>query len=101
MASFWNLLKSGFNYLFGLIFSVGPIKFLIFTAFYWLLTKLFDIAKAILGGVDYLAGLPGLIGGLPADFLFYLKLFRVDIGLPMIVAAMVVKFTIRRLPIIG
>lgn len=97
----WALFKSIMNYLYGLLVRVATVKFFIFTAVYWLLTKLYDIAKAALGDTSWFTNLPNLITGLPSDWLFYLKLFRLDVGLPMIIAAYVVKFTIRRLPIIG
>lgn len=32
---------------------------------------------------------------------YFLKLFRVDVGLPMVISALVLRFTVRRLPIIG
>lgn len=97
----WSLITSALRYLFNLVFRVSAIKFAVFTAVYWLITALWDLAKSLLGEMDWFTGLPTLIASLPSGFLFYLQLFRLDVGLPMIVAAMVIRFGIRRLPIIG
>lgn len=97
----WAALKSLGNWILQLFLKVASIKFVALTAIYWLMLKLYELAKSILGNMDWFSGLPAKIQALPADFLFYLQLFKLDIGLPMIFAAYVIAFIIRRLPIIG
>jgi hypothetical protein len=96
----WAILFSAANFLLGWIFRAVVVKFIVFTALYWIVTEITNaaIAKVSTSGMD---GLGGLVSGLPADLLFFLKVFRLDVGLPMIIAACVVRFGIRRLPIIG
>lgn len=97
----WTLLQNGLTYLYNLFVRVTAVKFVVFTAFYWLLTKLFEVAHELLDGLDWFTQLPSLVALLPNDIRFYLILFQFHIGVPMIIAAFVVRFTIRRLPVIG
>lgn len=39
--------------------------------------------------------------GLPAGIKYFLVLFQFDVGIPMLLSAMVTRFVIRRLPMIG
>lgn len=97
----WAALKSLGNWIAQLFLKAASIKFVILTAIYWLMMKLYEIAKSVLGNTDWFTGLPAKIQSLPSDFLFYLQLFKLDVGLPMIFAAYLIAFAIRRLPIIG
>lgn len=96
----WNLLKSAFNYIFTLFTKVGTIKAIVFTAIYWLLTALYAAAQALLSAYNF-SSISSAFGSLPNDFKFYLVLFKIDVGLPIIIAAYVARFAIRRLPFIG
>lgn len=40
-------------------------------------------------------------GGIPAGVLYFLDPFRLDLGIPMILAAYAIRFIIRRIPVIG
>ena len=52
---------------------------------------------------DYMqpSTLTNAIGSLPSGLLYWLTLLRFDFGAPLCIAATVISFLIRRLPIIG
>lgn len=94
------LLFSAINAALGWVFRVVVIKFVIFTALYYLVTEL---ASAALSKLDLspVNNLQSALNGIPPDLLYFLGVFRVDFGLPVILAASLAAFFIRRLPIIG
>jgi len=96
----WSLLSSAVNYLLRGLLSGGVVKFVVFTAIYLLLGVLGSMALALLGILDF-TGIGTLFGDLPDGLLFFLGVFRLDVGIPMILAAMAARFAIRRLPVIG
>lgn len=89
-----------FSSLIGWIFRLSTIKFVVFGAFSLLLAPLMSLLMSLVDSSG-LNGIASLVGALPPSLLFYLQLFRFDVGLPMIVAAMLTKFFIRRLPVVG
>jgi len=50
---------------------------------------------------DFMADIPGLWAQVPAGVWWGLNMFEVPAGLSMIAAALVLRFIIRRLPVIG
>jgi hypothetical protein len=85
----------------GWIFREIVVKFIIFSALYMLVAFL----------VPYVVGfiLPFISGGdLTSAFSvvspgvwFFLDFFRLDFGLPLLISAVIARFLIRRLPVIG
>lgn len=71
----------------------------------------FSILYAVvLGFVAYLQGsgllptaasMSGAFGGLSSGLWYFLDLFAISVGLPIIVGAWLTRFIIRRIPIIG
>ena len=96
----FGILKSVANYFLDFILKGSIIKFILFTGLYYVVTEL---GSLVMSKIDKsgLNSISGLFSGLPQDVLFFMGVFRVEIGLPMIIAAYVVRFCIRRLPIIG
>ncbi|PHK28011.1 hypothetical protein VF14_35400 [Nostoc linckia z18] len=94
------ILRSAINYLLDFLLKGSIIKFGVFTAIYYIVSELGSLA---MNKIDKsgLSSIGSLVSGLPSDVLFFLGVFRVEVGLPMIIAAFVVRFAIRRLPIIG
>jgi hypothetical protein len=95
-AFFSSLLNTALNW----IFRLGTIKFVVFGALSLLLAPLMELLMGLITGSG-LDQIPSLVQSLPAGILFYLQVFRLDVGIPMIVAAMLTKFFIRRLPVVG
>lgn len=76
------------------------VKFVVFTALSYIVSYIIEymLEKVDLGSMGSIAD---LLNGLPAGFLYYFGLFRFDVGIPLVIAAMFLRFGIRRLPIIG
>lgn len=100
MGAIWSFFSSVVASALNFIFRLSLIKFVVFGALSLLLAPLMAL---IMGLVDAtgLANIQGLFDALPSSILFYLVVFRVDVGFPMLMAAMLVKFFIRRLPVVG
>ena len=89
-----------FTSLISWVFRLSTIKFVVFGALALVLAPLMTLLLSLVG-TSGINEIPSLVSALPADLRFYLGLFRFDVGLPMIVAAVLVRFFIRRLPIVG
>lgn len=96
----FGIIKSAINYLLGFVLQGTIIKFILFTGLYLIVSEL---GSLVMSKIDKsgLNSISSLFSGLPSDVLFFMGVFRVEVGLPMIIAAFVVRFAIRRLPIIG
>lgn len=93
-------LYSAAAWVLGWVFRASVLKFVAFGALALLLAPLMEL---LLGLIDEtgLDGIPSLVNALPEGIRFYLVLFQFPIGLPMLVAAALTRFFIRRLPIVG
>lgn len=82
------------------VFRGVVIKFVILSVIYYVVTF---IANEVLGQLDIspLTNLETSINSAPGSMLYFLGVFKLDVGIPMILSAMLVAFIIRRLPIIG
>ena len=96
----WSFITSAFSWLLGWIFRLSTIKFIVFGALALVLAPLMTLLLGLIDATG-LDQIPSLVGQLPEGLLFYLGVFRLDVGLPMLVAAALVRFFIRRLPIVG
>jgi hypothetical protein len=94
------VLRSAINYLLEFVLKGSIVKFVLFSGLYYVVTELGSLVSSKIDKTG-LTGIGSMITGLPADVLFFMGVFRLDVGLPMIVAAYVVRFAIRRIPIIG
>jgi hypothetical protein len=96
----FGILVSAFNVIVGFVLRGVVVKFLILTAIYYVVTW---IAESVLTQLDIssLTGLQTIINSLPDGLLYFMGVFRFDVGLPLILGAMLTAFIIRRLPIIG
>lgn len=94
------ILRSAINYLLDFLLKGSISKFGVFTAIYYIVSELGSLVMSKIDKSN-LTNISSLVSGLPSDVLFFLGVFRVEVGLPMIIAAFVVRFAIRRLPIIG
>ena len=96
----YSILVSAFNAVLGWIFRGVVIKFVILGAIYYVIAW---IAEAVLSTFDIspLTGLQTVINAIPTGVLWFMGIFRLDVGIPLILGAMLTKFLIRRLPFIG
>ena len=94
------ILTSALNALLGFVFRSVLIKFGTFFALWFITSGFVEVLQksGILPSAD---ALTGAFGGLSSDMWYWLDLFAIPTGLPMIVSAFAARFIIRRLPIIG
>ena len=96
----WGVFRSTINYALKFVYSVTAMKAVIFTAMYWIFKTIWDYALQLVASVS-LDSLGQSVASIPAGALYFILVFRIDVGLPMILGAFIVRFTIRRLPVIG
>lgn len=91
---------SAINSALGWIFRGVVIKFVILSAIYYVVVF---IAEQVLGQLDIspVQGLENSFNSLGPSILYFMGVFRLDVGIPLILGAMLTAFIIRRLPIIG
>lgn len=96
----YGILVSAANYLLGWFVRGVVIKFIILSAIYYVVVW---IGESVLSQLDIspLTGLQTVVNSLPAGVLWGLGVLKFDVGLPLLLGAMLTKFVIRRLPIIG
>lgn len=96
----FGILVSAFNVALGWLVRGVVIKFVILSALYFVVTW---IAEGVLSKLDIspLTGLQSLLDSMPTGLLYLMGVFRFDVGLPLLLGAMLTAFLIRRLPIIG
>lgn len=83
------------------IFREVLIKFVIFSALFAVVSFLVPYVVQFLGTFISSTGLTNAFAGIPDGVWFFLDLFRLDYGIPLIISSMVSRFLIRRLPVIG
>lgn len=77
------------------------VKFLVFTALFVLLAFLVPKAIAFVSPWIGTGGLSSAFSGLGGGVWFFLDFFQLAYGVPLMIAAWVTRFVIRRLPLIG
>lgn len=100
MSSVFGILRSAINYLLDFVLKGSIIKFVLFSGLYYVVSEL---GSLVMSKIDKsgLSSISSLVTGLPQDVLYFMGVFRLEVGLPMIIAAFVIRFGIRRIPIIG
>lgn len=96
----WGLLVSWGNWLLLQLFRVNVLKFALLTLFTLGVAALADIVFSQLADIDLLA-FDNLLRGLPDGILYFMEVFQIHVGIPLLLGAYVARFTIRRLPFIG
>lgn len=81
--------------------SDAVMAFLVLSALYALLVALVPILMSYLTGYLNLGSLNSLLGQIPDGVYWGFYFFRLDVGLPAMIAASVTRFLIRRLPVVG
>ena len=96
----YAILVAAFNYIGGFFLRGVVLKFVILSMIYYVVAW---IAEGVLGQLDVspLSGLQSVLDALPQGVLYLMGVFRLDLGIPLMLGAMLTAFIIRRLPIIG
>lgn len=94
----FGILASAFNVVLGFVFRSLIVKFVLFFGLFFITTEFISVIGGLLPTG---ASLSGALGGIPAGVWYFLDLFNVSLGIPLLLSAWVTRFTIRRIPIIG
>ena len=100
MGVVWSFFSSVVSSALNFIFRLSIVKFVVFGALSLVLTPLMAIIMGLVEATG-IGDLQALFDLLPEGVLYFLVVFRFDIGLPMIIGAMLTRFFIRRLPVVG
>ncbi|WP_354684019.1 DUF2523 family protein [Cupriavidus necator] len=96
----WAFILAGVNTLLGFVFRSLVVKFVVFFALWFITTEFVGVLQQV-GILPTAASLNASLSGLSATTWYFLDLFAVSQGLPIIISGMVSRFIIRRLPVIG
>ncbi|PAV11609.1 DUF2523 domain-containing protein [Arsenophonus sp. ENCA] len=92
---FITLFSGAFEFVFK---GIVP-KFFLFFALFYITTEFIPVV--IDGFLPQSTNLAELFGALPDAIWYFLNLLQFPFGVPLVISAMVTRFIIRRLPIIG
>ncbi len=94
----FGILLSALNAALAFLVRSILVKFVVYFALFFVTTEFIAVISSMLPTGDTLSRAFGTIGG---DVWYFLNLFNLRAGLPLILSAWVTRFVIRRLPIIG
>lgn len=94
----FGILLSALNSALGWAFRAIVIKFVVFTALYWIVYELVSVMASWLPSG---ASLTSAFAGIGAGTWYFLDLFAVSVGVPLLISAHLTRFIIRRIPVIG
>lgn len=94
----FGILLSAGNALLGWFVRGVLVKFVVMIALYWIVAELVGVMASWLPNG---AGLTSAFGGISAATWYFLDLFAFSNGVPLLIAALVTRFLIRRIPVIG
>lgn len=94
----FGIVLSALNVLLGFVFRSVLVKFVLYFGLYFVVTEFIAIVATHLPDATALSS---SLGGIPSAVWYFLDLFNVSAGLPIVVSAYVTRFAIRRLPVIG
>lgn len=83
------------------IYREVVVKFVIFTAIFSVIAFLVPYVESLLSNFVSSSILNSAFSSIPPGIWWFLDLFQINFGLPLVIAAFVARFLIRRLPVIG
>ena len=94
----FGILLSALNVVLGFVFRSLVVKFVLFFGLFFVTTEFVQILSGLLpDGSAFSSSLSGI----PASVWYFLDLFNVSAGIPLLLSAWVTRFVIRRIPVIG
>jgi hypothetical protein len=94
----FGILLSAFNSILGFILRSVIVKFFIFFALFFVTSEFIPLITGLLPSS---ASLNGSLSAIPSGVWFFLDLFNISAGIPLLLSAYATRFIIRRIPIIG
>lgn len=94
----FGILISAFNTVLAFLLRSVLVKFVLYFALYFVTTEFVAILLSLL---PTSSSLNGAFSSIPSSVWYFLDLFQISFGLPLIISSFVTRFMIRRIPIIG
>lgn len=94
----FGILLSAFNVALGYVFRSILVKFVIYFGLFFVTTEFISVIGYLLPNSSSLSA---AFGGIPGDVWYFLDLFNISAGVPILLSASVTRFVIRRIPVIG
>lgn len=94
----FGILVSALNTALAFVFRSVLVKFAVFFSLWFITTEFIAVLSPLLPNS---AALSSSLGGIPSAVWFFLDLFNVSAGVPILLSAWVTRFVIRRIPVIG
>jgi len=94
----FGIVLSALNAVLAFVVRSIIVKFVMFFALFFVTTEFIAVISDILPSG---AALSTALGGIPGDVWYFLDLFNVSNGIPVLLSAWVTRFIIRRIPVIG
>jgi len=94
----FGIVLSALNVILAFVVRSIIVKFVVYFALFFVTTEFINVLSSMLPTGDKLSQ---AFGGLGGDLWYFLNLFNIRAGIPLILSAWVTRFIIRRLPIIG
>lgn len=83
------------------LLSGVAVKFVAFTAIFGIVAVLIPVVISFISPFIGVSGLNDAFAAIPPGVWWVVDFFRLDFGLPLIISALVARFVIRRLPVVG
>ena len=94
----FGIFLSALNAILGFVFRSVIVKFAVFFGLFFVTTEFMQILGGLLPDGNALSS---ALGGIPPSVWYFLDLFNVTAGIPVLLSAWVTRFVIRRIPVIG
>ena len=83
------------------IFTKTVPKFFFFAGLYYVVLEFTPVIISLIGGDAFVQNINSALSSLPSGVLYFMSLFKLGTGLEIVLSAYVVRFIIKRIPIIG
>ncbi|WP_293932762.1 DUF2523 family protein [Iodobacter sp.] len=96
----YGILLSALNTILGFVVRSIIVKFVLFFSLFFIVTEFIQVLIGS-GLLPHANSISSALGAIPASVWYFLDLFNVSSGIPLILSAYVTRFIIRRIPVIG
>ncbi|WP_249963038.1 DUF2523 family protein [Histophilus somni] len=90
-----------FSGLLGFVFKGAVAKFFVFFALFYITSEFIPVLIELFIPQNLKLNLQSLFNNLPNDMWYFLELLKIPFGISLYISAMLARFIIRRIPIIG
>lgn len=85
----------------GFVFNGIVAKFFVFFALFFITTEFIPVVIELFIPENLRVNFQTLFNNLPSDMWYFLELLKVPFGVTLFISAMLARFIIRRIPVIG